>query len=152
MGYEQPKKSNKEQARKVFYKTFMKDLQGNFNFLQQAFREEDTILSSRCHISVFMNIIVRFSQMLQNEVETIRQIANDFMIPGELMQVSYPLFLQRIEQEIGKQNAIKRVYISFNQILQFQQSTDLYRTVFEKFDTKGEKKFSTEQLKKLFME
>jgi len=42
------------------------------------------------------------------------------MIPGEAFQVSYPLFLARIEQEIGKQNAIRRVYISFNQILQFQ--------------------------------
>lgn len=38
VGYEQPIKSNKEQARKIFYKIFLKDLNANMNYLQMAFR------------------------------------------------------------------------------------------------------------------
>jgi hypothetical protein len=33
IGFEQPLKSNKEQARKIFYRTLLKDLQGNMQIL-----------------------------------------------------------------------------------------------------------------------
>ena len=75
------------------------------------------------------------------------------MIPGEAFQIEYPKFLRKIESEIDKQNQIIRIYKSFNQLLQFQESTDLYGAIFAKYDSNnGERKFSEEQLKKIFIE
>ncbi len=75
------------------------------------------------------------------------------MIPGEAFQIEYPKFLRKIESEIDKQNQITRIYKSFNQLLQFQESTDLYGAIFAKYDSSnGERKFSEEQLKKIFIE
>lgn len=38
-----------------------------------------------------MFVLVSFSPRLSEEI--LKQIANDFMIPGETSQVNYPLFL-----------------------------------------------------------
>ncbi len=104
MGYEQPVKSNKEQARKIFYKAFLKDLQGNLQTLTSQFLtvRDDRSQQNICHLSDFMNSIVMFSPMLSNETEIIRQVANDFMIPGETFQIDYPKFIHKIENEIDK--------------------------------------------------
>jgi hypothetical protein len=62
----------------------------------------------------FINIIQGFSPLLMSEVDCIKQIAHDFMVPGDLNSVNYLGFIQRLEQEIGKQNSIKRIFIGLN--------------------------------------
>ena len=88
---------------------------------------------------------------LENQVEQIKVIADDYTNDAVSYEMQYLPFLEHLQMEYQKTIVLHKVYKLFYEHLVFKESFDLYNVIFRKFDTSSDRKFNRDEFQKLLI-